>query len=270
MQRLNAFLRVPEISGRLRLAVVRGDFESFLQSQINRQEGIDVYLYKMFKHYERQGDMAIVNAHLFLESYYSPYSDPILPMFTVEQNQLVYAGSALFQNDRLVKTIPVEDDHLFQTIACARRFHSHIPLPEHNIVLGKMFSTRQIRFADRYHEGVVTVRLRGRVEEYTGDKDLSDPEQAASLTRELEQHLEERLRKQIREFQKLSIDPMQFGLRTLNLFRQPFSGSEWKRRWLELPVTVRVELALDNFGSVKVKPKNRDRVNVSDSREELP
>jgi len=248
---INTLLLDQEIKTRLYMAVIRGDFVSYLQSQINRQEGIDRFLYKMFRHYEKKGDMTIVDLHHFLVNYYSPYSDPVLPIFTIRQGQLIYAGTALFREDRLVKSIPNEEDYIFQFVHRHQCFHTNIPLPDRNIVLGNVFSTRKIRFADRYEHAIVNLRLRGIVEEYTGDKDLSRPEEVADMIRDLERYLEERIHEHIRDWQKLAIDPAHIGRKTLSPFRQPFSGSEWKRHWRELPVTVRVELELENLGWIK-------------------
>jgi spore germination protein len=248
---INTLLLDQEIKTRLYMAVVRGDFVSYLQSQFDRQEGIDRFLYKMFRHYEKKGDLTIVDLHHFLVSYYSPYSDPVLPMFTIRQGQLIYAGTALFREDRLVKSIPIEEDFLFQILHRHRCFHTNIPLPDRNIVLGSVFSTREIRFTDRYEHGIIKVLLRGIVEEYTGDKDLSRPEEAADMIRDLERYLEDRIYDRIRDWQQLSIDPAHIGRKTLSPFRQPFSGPEWKRHWRDLPVTVRVELELENLGWIK-------------------
>jgi len=250
---INTLLLDQEIKTRMYLAVIRGDFVSYLQSQFDHQEGIDRFLYKMFRHYEKKGDLTIVDLHHFLVNYYSPYSDPVLPMFTIRQGQLIYAGTALFREDRLVKSIPIKEDFLFQLVRRHQCFQTNIPLPDRNIVLGSVFSTREIDFADRYEHAIVKVRLRGIVEEYTGDKDLSRPEEADDMIRDLERYLEERIREHIREWQKLSIDPAHIGRKTLSPFRQPFSGPEWKRHWRDLPVTVRVELELENLGWIKPK-----------------
>jgi|HigsolmetaAR204D_1030405.scaffolds.fasta_scaffold02873_3 spore germination protein len=250
---INTLLLDQEIKTRLYMAVIRGDFTSYLQSQFDQQEGIDRFLYKMFRHYEKKGDLTIVDLHQFLVDYYSPYSDPVLPVFDIQQGQLIYAGTALFREDRLVKSIPVHEDFLFRFIHHSRCFHTNIPLPDRNIVLGSVFATREIRFDDRHEHGIVKVRLRGIVEEYTGDKDLSRPEEADDMIRDLERYLEERIHEHIRDWQHLSIDPAHIGRKTLSPFRQPFSGSEWKRRWRDLPVTVRVELELENLGWIKPK-----------------
>lgn len=250
---INTLLLDHEIKKRLYLAIIRGDFISYLQSQIHKQEGIDRFLYKMFRHYEKRGELTIVDLHQFLVNYYSPYSDPVLPLFTIRQGQLTYAGTALFQKDRLVKLIPNTEDFLFHFVHRNRYFHTNIPLPERNIVLGSVVSTRKIHFTENYEQVIIKVQLRGIIEEYTGDKDLGRPEVAADFIRDLEEYLEERIREYIQNWQQLSIDPVNVGRKTLSLFRQPFTGSEWKQHWKNIPVTVHVDLYLENIGIITSK-----------------
>jgi len=54
IRHLNTLLLDQEITDRLYLAVVRGDFAGFLREQIRLQKNYDRILYKRFRHYENQ------------------------------------------------------------------------------------------------------------------------------------------------------------------------------------------------------------------------
>lgn len=253
MDVLKALLLDPQISKRLYLAVMEGDFTSYLKEQINHQEGIDLFIYNMFRHYEQQGDLTIVHLHDFLKRLFSNYSDPVLPIFKIQQEQLIYAGTALFQHDRMVKSIPREEDFLFQFLCQKQCFHTTITMQDLQLVLGNVKSRRHIRF-DRHFERVTfDLQLHGRVEEYNGTKNLQFIEEATELQHQVERYIEERLQDVIQSWQALSIDPIHVGTKTLNPFRQPFKGSAWKEHWKGIPVEVQVDINFENLGMVKIE-----------------
>jgi len=246
---LNTLLLDQEISDRMYLAVVRGDFTGFLREQIRLQKNYDRILYKRFRHYEHQ--LSSRNLHFFLRDYYSPYADPRLPLFEVRDGQMIYVGTALFLDDRMVGAIPGEADPFFQMIANGRGYFPNIPLPEQDVVLGKVTTDRKIKYDAKKEGIVITVHLEGQVDEYTGDRNLGDPQEADRFIRGLKEDLEERILEMVRSLQELSVDPLGAGLSTVTLFRERFPGGEWRKRWPELTVTVRVDLGLNNLGMSK-------------------
>ncbi|HEY8528684.1 MAG TPA: Ger(x)C family spore germination C-terminal domain-containing protein [Paenibacillaceae bacterium] len=248
IRHLNTMLLDQEISNRLYMAVVRGDFAGFLREQILLQKNYDRILYKMFRHYENM--MTVQNLHMFLKDYYSSYADPNLPLFAVRGDQLVYTGTALFRDDRMVADVPAEMDCFFQMVDSEHGSFPTVPMPGLEVVLGKVTTSREISYDDK-RGVVITLHVEGQVDEYAGDKNLGDRREAEQFIRDVKEELEERVRGLIRSWQKLSIDPARIGLSTLTPFRERFPGGEWRRRWPEIPVTVRVDLGLTNLGMIK-------------------
>ncbi|OUN00095.1 MAG: hypothetical protein BAA02_02740 [Paenibacillaceae bacterium ZCTH02-B3] len=246
---LNTLLLDQEISDRMYLAVVRGDFTGLLRKQIQEQKNYDRILYKRFRHYKHQ--VTSQNLHFFLREYYSPYADPRLPLFEVRDGQLVYSGTALFLDDRMVGAIPGEADAFFQMIDNGKGYFPNITSPEHDVVLGKVTTARKIKYDAKNERIVITVHLEGQVDEYTGDLNLGDPQEAERFMRGLKEDLEARILEVVRSLQELSVDPLRAGLSTVTLFRERFPGGEWRKRWPELTVTVRVDLGLSNLGMSK-------------------
>jgi len=249
IRHLNTLLLDQEITDRLYLAVVRGDFAGFLREQIRLQKNYDRILYKRFRHYENQ--VTQQNLHFFLRDYYSHYADPHLPLFEVRDEQLVYTGTALFRDDRMVGGVPEDEDTFFQMIDNQHGHFPIVPFPEREVVLGKVTTTRKIRYDAGRGGIVITLRMEGQVDEYTGDKNLGNRHEAEQFIRELKEDLEERIRELVRSLQRMSVDPLQAGLSTVTPFRERFPGEEWRRVWPDMPVTVRVDLGLTNLGISK-------------------
>jgi spore germination protein len=118
MDLINPLLLDPNISGRVYLAIVNGDMIGYLNHQLNnRQEQIELSLYQMFTHYEKQDQLTTVNLHQFMESFYNPYTDPVLPYYSISNHELHYQGTAFFLKDRMVGVIRPPKDVFFSNVA---------------------------------------------------------------------------------------------------------------------------------------------------------
>lgn len=265
---ISTMLLDPEISGRVYLAVVDGDMVGYLNNHLqHKEEQIDFYLYKMLDHYEKQSELTISNLHQFMEGLYDPYADPVIPLFSFSNAEFAYRGTALFQNDRMTGAIKSPDDIYFQMLYRKNSQHKAIPLPEMDTTLGEVYSARSISFLDSYRETQIDIQLRGRVEEYQGNRDLSDPAEAVSWTRTLERHVQSKLERIIRRIQSLSVDPIAMGEHTLGFMHRPLSGEQWKQRWPHVRINVRVHLNLEQMGMLNLGKSLLLQKNESDSKQ---
>jgi spore germination protein len=250
---VNTMMIDPEISDRLYLIVVEGDFLAYLNKQVvKQQEMIEFYLYKMLAHYEQQGEITVTNLHRFMEAYFSPYADPKIPLFTTNGTDLIYKGTALFHDGKMVGEITTLDDPLFQILNRPTRFQKLLSLPEQRVTLGSLHTETKVTVQPT---GDVKIYIEGtgRVEEYQGERDLNQPEAAQQLTRELEAVLEQKAALLVKKLQQLRIDPLRIGERTLGPFSQPYTEETWKAAWPTMRVHVDVHLQLESLGLLKMK-----------------
>lgn len=49
---IDTLLTDPDISQRLYLVVIKGNFDDYIRNQVDKQENLDYFLYRMLKHYE--------------------------------------------------------------------------------------------------------------------------------------------------------------------------------------------------------------------------
>ncbi|MCM3587807.1 hypothetical protein M3182_18930 [Mesobacillus maritimus] len=89
---LDTLLTDPEVSPRLFLVLFKGDFEAYAKNQMQKQKDLDYYLYRMFKHYEKenQGEITVTNIHEFIEKTYTYF--PVI--FQIKLPSLRYLSTA--------------------------------------------------------------------------------------------------------------------------------------------------------------------------------
>jgi len=238
---INTVLKDPEISQRLFLVIVEGPVDDYIKNQLIKQQDLDYYLYRMFKHYENQGQITIVNLHEFMKMLYSPYSDPILPVFRVNRENFLYDGTALFHDDKLIASIQNMNDQIFQLIG-NNHYLEVLPIPSLSVTLGKVRTKIRI-VLNRDHTAItIKVKLKGRIEEYLGNKNILDRKQLLVLNDDIESYLEHQTTNLLEVFQKWKVDPLQIGTLTLTPFSKPINEEDWLRHWEQMRITVDYEL----------------------------
>lgn len=248
---INTMLTDPEISQRLYLVIVKGNFEDYIKKQLAKQENFDYFLYRMLKHYERknQGEITIVNLHEFMKMFYSPFSDPILPVFKVNNENFTYEGTAFFSHDKLKATVKNMDDQIFQLIN-NDHYLKILPLPELSTTLGNVRSDVHIDFDEKYSSISIKVDLSGRLEEYRRGKNILGDNELAVLNEEIESYLEKQTTKLLKKMQEWKVDPLQLGKFSLTPFAKPISEKEWLNYWKKMKINVDYQLHIQPLTNV--------------------
>jgi spore germination protein len=243
---INTVLTDPNISKRLFLVITRGNFNEFLSKHLGEKDSIDFYLYRMFKHYEKkkQGEITVVNLHQFMKMLYSQVSDPQLPVFRAEGEQLLYEGTALFDRDRMVAEIRGKDDQISQLLF-RDRFVRYLALPDLSITLGHIRAHTRKKLASDLSSLSVEIDVKGRIDELDSLARIEDNFQYAALTQKIERYLEEKVVRLLSQMQQLRIDPLQIGRETARPFSKPITRDTWDRHWSTMKIHVKVRLQLE-------------------------
>ncbi|MGD6902244.1 Ger(x)C family spore germination protein [Bacillus infantis] len=243
---INTIFTDPDISQRLYLVIIQGDFKEYIKEEIKSQKNLDYFLYRMLKHYEkkRQGQLSIVNLHQFMQKLYSPYSDPILPVFKAENGNFNYKGTAIFQNDKLLSVVTDSDDEIYQLIA-NDYYLKYLPIPKLSVVLGHVRTNVDVTFNQDLTEMNLKVELKGRIDEYQGKKNLNDLDDLAAITSEIKSHLEAQTKAFLQKNQEWQTDPLDIGARTLTPFSRPIEKKEWREKWRTLQTKVKYKVDLE-------------------------
>lgn len=248
---ISTLLLDPDISQHLYPVIVKGNFEDYIKNQLDKQENIDYFLYRMFKHYEKynQGEMTIVNIHEYMRTLYSPFPYPILPVFKSSKNSFTYEGTAFFRNDKLIATVNTMDDQIIQLID-NDHYLKLLPIPDLSVTLGQVRSSTYIEL-NRNHSSIsIQVNVNGRLEEYRGDKNIVDQDELAVFRQEVESHLENQTTELLKKMQQWKVDPLQIGTLSLHPFANRISEKEWMNAWEQMKIEVEYRLHIQPLTNV--------------------
>ncbi|MEK3911827.1 Ger(x)C family spore germination C-terminal domain-containing protein [Paenibacillus sp. FSL H7-0331] len=249
---INTLSLDPEISSRLYLVVTKGNVEDYINSQLEKQEDLDFFIYLLFKHYEanNEGVITVVNLHEFIKKLYSPYASPIMPVFKVSKEDFTYEGTAFFQRDRLITIAKAMDEQVFQLFN-----HHHyaklLSIPELSVGIGHIRLKQNWSIQPDRTSTKLTVDLHGSIEEYRGDKDIMNPEEEVQLNREIQTRLEIQTKELLTNMQRWKVDPLQVGNRTLRPFARPVSEQQWFNDWEHMKIDVSYRIHLHTLISLK-------------------
>ncbi|CAM2879945.1 Ger(x)C family spore germination C-terminal domain-containing protein [Paenibacillus sediminis] len=249
---INTLLVDPEISQRLYLVIVRGNFDDYMQNQIKTQPDLDYFFYRMLKHYEKynQGEMSIMNLHQFKSTLYSPFPYPILPVFKVNSDNFSYLGTAMFDQDKLIGTIKQMDDQIFQLLN-NDHYLKFLPIPKLATTLGYIHSDVHKKLDRTYSTLSIQIDITGIVEEYRGDKNIIEQEQFYQLRDDIEHYLEQQTTDLLKKMQQYKVDPLQFGNLTLSPFARPMSKGKWMDYWQNMEINVDYNVRLAPLSNVQ-------------------
>ncbi|WP_409290435.1 Ger(x)C family spore germination C-terminal domain-containing protein [Peribacillus sp. SCS-37] len=243
---IDTILIDPDVSPRLYLVVLKGDFEAFIKNRMQRQKDLDYYLYRMFKHYEQghQGEISVTNIHEFMEKVYSPYSDPYIPVFKVNKENFNYEGTGFFENGKLKGGTDKNQDQFFQLLN-KNHFLKNMVITPLDVSLGEVRShvTTHVNLND--HTVSFKINYRGRIDEYRGTKDLDRQASVYELVGELERYMEEGNVSLLKKMQELKVDPLEVGGKTMSPASKPMPEEDWKKFWESAKIKVDCHFELE-------------------------
>lgn len=247
---IDTILTDPDISKRLYLVIVKGNFDEYINSQLGAQEDLDYYLYRMFKHYDGQGKLTVVNLHQFMKMLHSPANSPVVPVFEASSGSFQYQGTGIFNNDKLIETTNYMEEQIYQLID-NDHFLKYFAIRDLSFVLGHVTANVHWYMNKTYSELKLTVQLNGRLDEIARDHNLLTPDEFSKLETEIELYLEEQTIKFIKKLQENKVDPFQLRKYTLKPFSKPLNGEEWSNRWEQMEVTVDYDLNMQPLTDIK-------------------
>ncbi|ANX12404.1 spore gernimation protein [Fictibacillus arsenicus] len=247
---IDTILTDPDISKRLYLAIVRGDFDEYINSQLEVQEDLDYYLYRMFKHYDNQGKLTVVNLHQFMKTLHSPAHSPVVPVFEASDENFQYQGTGIFKNDKLIETTNNIEEQIYQLID-NDHFLKYFPIRDLSFVLGHVKANVQLYMDKTYSELKLNVQLNGRLDEIARAHKLLTRDELSRFESEIELYLEKQTTKFLKKLQENKVDPLQLRKYTLRPFSKPLNGKEWSNRWERMEVKVDYDLKIQPLTGTK-------------------
>ncbi|PPA69171.1 Ger(x)C family spore germination protein [Jeotgalibacillus proteolyticus] len=247
---IDTILTDPDISKRIYLVIVKGDFDEYINSQLGVQQDLDYYLYRMFKHYDNQGKMTVVNLHEFMKALHSPSHSPVLPVFEANNENFQYLGTGIFKNDKLIETTNNLEEQIYQLLS-NDHFLKYFTLRDLSFVLGHVKADIQLDINKAYSELMLTVQLDGRLDEIAREHDSLTRDELSRFELEIESYLEKQTADFLKKLQENKVDPLHFRNHTLRPFSKPLEEKEWSDKWEQMEVKVDYDLKLQPLKDIK-------------------
>jgi spore germination protein len=246
---INALYLDPYISDRIYLGVVDGDFNKLLEENSE----MDYLLYREMRHNQDQGEIIVSDLHQFLKAVNSKFADPFLPYFKMEDKHLEYNGVALIKDFKMVDQLTLFESKILGFLLDDVQFHEVIPLQKLLVSIGLVNSKVIIKLDNKGKTVNVTLNLRGIINEYQGERDLSNRREQQELQKEIDDELQKETLALLKSFQKNQVDPLQLGLKTKRLFSQTYQNNEWEKAWPQYDINMDVDLHIKDFGTYQQK-----------------
>lgn len=237
------------ISDRIYLGIVKGDFKKL----ISANESTDYLLYRQFKHNQNKGELQVVDLHLFLKAENSNFGDPYVPLFSMEENELHYKGIALMKDYKMIHELTIEESKMFDFLKNQVKYHDVLSLEKLQVNLGLVNSDIDINMNTEEDKLKISMKLKGIINEYQGEKDLSKPNEQKKLRNDIKNEIQNQLNKLLETFQSEKVDPLYLGLYSKNFFSQAYHGDEWKEEWPKYDINLDIELDIKDYGTYQSK-----------------
>jgi spore germination protein len=240
------------ISDRIYLGIVEGDFKEILK----QNSETDYLLYREMEHNQNRGEIVVTDLHEFLKMLHSPYADPYLPYFKVQDKNLHYQGVALMKNYKMIDDLNLLESKIYNFLLNNIKYHDVIPLPTLQVSIGLVNSDMDIKMDHQKKSITLNLNLRGIINEYQGDKNLANRREQKELKKEITKEIKKQTTEIIKTLQRHDVDPLQLGLHTKSMVSQQYSGKEWKKAWPEYKVQMEIDLNIKDFGIYQEKEED--------------
>ncbi|MCS1352177.1 Ger(x)C family spore germination protein [Mechercharimyces sp. CAU 1602] len=248
---LDSFLREPSVGSRAHIAVVEGDIKELLQGEFSRSEDIGMYLSEIILQNMNIGYLPESNIHLFNYAYHEDGADPYLPIFKAKEDTAQIMGLALFQDDRYVDKLELNDVYLFSML------HEGVNQGNYEFSLDKdQFVTVQnngssIKYQLPKSGEKPTIKgelsMKATVIEYSGEEVTGQQEKL--IKKRLEETLKNNGEEMIRSFVDKGIDPLGFGAKAHNQFGG-WAVDKWYEVYPDVEISLQVTVEILSTGAL--------------------
>lgn len=248
---LDSFLRDPAAGRLIYVGIVEGSASELIKNEFQYLQGIGPFLQNLIKQSVEYGNMPQNNLHLFDYKYYGDGMDPVAPVLRMEKTEVKITGLALFDGDKMVEKLNLDEMFLFALIN--KSFSAglyELELPEGDYATLQKIKSKvnyKVKDGNTNPSLNITVKLNGNIVEYTGERLTKEKKEEIAKT--FEKKVEAQGIDMIRHFQELEIDPFSIGDHARSQTRQ-FDFNKWDEHYPDLPVTIDVKVNIGESGII--------------------
>ncbi|MFC0523207.1 Ger(x)C family spore germination protein [Pontibacillus salicampi] len=258
---IKTFSRDPKFSGAIHVVVAEGQAKSVLEPMMPNKENPSIYLEELIEKEIRANTAIKTDLHDFLRDLHDKGKDPVTALVTLRDDEPMINGIALFQNEKMVDTMPLSLVRYYMFLA---GFFSAGSLGfEHEdhgekapLTFNCIRNDRRITVDYTNIDDIkVTVHLtvKGSLLEYNGDMDMSDNKDQTALEKIIEEHITQIGDGIIATLQEQQVDPIGIGKHVRNhIDYQTWQEMNWREDvYPNVDVEIKTDVTIKDIGVTK-------------------
>ncbi|WP_345240919.1 Ger(x)C family spore germination protein [Pontibacillus salipaludis] len=261
---IDYYSRDSSIGRDIQLLIVDGSSESLLSTSYEIAPTVTFYLRDLIKQNLEQ-NLPTVNFHEFLYSYYGAGMDPFMPLIQQREGEIDLVGLALFQDDRLIDQIGMDDLFIFKMLyesvqngiyefTIAEEGRETSEQPNSNYIVTEAIGSNvnyTIKNAKHSPEIKIEVSLKGKINEAVS---LKKKENSRRLIDQVEVKMEKELEEKglllLKKLQEQEIDPLRIGDRARAVTRG-WNEQDWKEVYPTATFSLNIDVDITQTGISK-------------------
>lgn len=252
---IDSLIRDPKISSRMHLGVAdRNALEILNIAEIKRDP---YFLSDMIQQNIKQGNLPLMNLHVTFFNFYGEGRDVFLPYFTVEREEIIIDGLALFKGDKFITKIGIRDAFILKLLLENSK-NGSVMVPvrgpkqkrDDYFLINSIDSKSTFKVIGTGSPASVSIRvkLNAQVKDIPQWIDLTSEYQLASLEKSMEVYFEKEIQKFISLCKRNDVDPL--GLADLIRSRShEWNAGEFQDQYEALKTTVNVNVRIIRTGA---------------------
>lgn len=188
--------------------------------------------------------------------------DPTTPLIRYNKNEIQIAGSALFNGDKLVGKINIKDTGLLtgllknksviNYIYQGKYAHKNQDNIKNGIAIYMKTKNPKIKVNVTKNRPVIDIDLdfKGSLSEYSGELDLSNPEDKKKLEDAVAESIQKDYIKLLHYLSEIESDPVGFGEIVRSKYNSYWKSVKWKNEYKYASFNVNTKINFEIYGAV--------------------
>lgn len=256
---VKTFTRDPEIGTRVKFAIALGDAAKFLQKKLPSVEDNAEFLYTFLEKAGKQNNILLTNQYRFLRDYYDDGIDPVLPVFSYENESIELKGLGIFKGDQYVTSLSLNETQILNFLIGDVKngmFMINMKNEEsgenYQLLLSSVLSENNKKVNTKDMSVEIMLDIKGSVIEYTGTMDISNEKYQKQLEEQVEKYVITCSEKLLAKLKNNQSDPIGIGKVVRNrLSYETWHNMNWNMTYANLTMKVKAKVNLINIGKSK-------------------
>lgn len=259
---LDSYRRDYTVGERLKIVVVNGSAVDLLTQKYSTIKSIGMRIDELLTQEAKIHEVPDVSLYSFVRDYFDDGADPVTPSIALVQGNLEVDGVALFQDDRYVGKIDIDDTVLFGLLSKSlKQGEIHLTFTERSsksketAVISSLISKRKVKVY-KHMEGppdiVIQIRLSAIILEYSGDASFKKPQEQKNICLDLSEALRKKLQSIVTYVQRQGGDNLGVGTYVRNsMSYEDWKAMDWDSVYPKANIRVEVETTIRDYGMIR-------------------